>query len=98
MSILNIFEFGTGTKPSSFVAEEHGQCIDLIFNNQFGPSNNEYIWSFKDHVLYFIGGPGEQSDYFAVKSPVGWDYLTEKSMLVAEGAKGVITVCQALLG
>lgn len=98
MSVLNIFEFGTGTLPSSFVAEEHGECIDFIFKNELGPSNSGYVWTFKDHIVYFMGGPGEQADYFTVKSPVGWDYLTEKSLLVAEGARGVITVCQALLG
>lgn len=94
---MDKFEWGD-VDPSSFVAEDLGYCIDFTFDNTMTNSLNYTSWDYEGHTVQVHHGLALAADTFSVVPLPGWEVVTQNFIVVAEGAKGLITVCQALLG
>ncbi len=91
------FVFGT-MDPSKIVAEEVGHCINFTFHNTLTSSLDVTIWNYMDQMAQVQHSRGKIPDIFSVTPSPGWEVVTDNFIVVAEGAKGLIQVCQILLG
>ena len=94
---MDEFVFGT-MNPSKIVAEDVGQCINFTFHNTLTSSLDTTLWDYQDQVAMVAHGAGKIPDVFTVTPSPGWEVVTDNFIAVAEGAKGLIQVCQMLLG
>lgn len=95
--MANKLVFG-GIDPSKIVAEEVGECINFTFHNTLTSALDVTTWDYMGQMAQVQHGGGKIPDVFSVVASPGWEVVTDNFIAVAEGAKGLITVCQMLLG
>jgi hypothetical protein len=92
--------FSWGFTPASKVTlEQAGECDILTYHNELSPfTSNEVLSRLGGHDFLVELGAGDYPDTFSVTPMPGWEVVTDNFLVVAEGMKGIIKVCQILLG
>jgi hypothetical protein len=92
--------FSWGYTPASKVTlEQVGECDILTYHNELSPfSSNNVLGELGGHTFMVDLGAGDIPDTFSVTPMFGWEVVTDNFIVVAEGMKGIIQVCQVLLG
>jgi hypothetical protein len=92
--------FSWGFTPASKVTlEQAGECDILTYHNELSPfTSNSVLGELGGHNFHVALGAGDIPDTFSITPRLGWEAVTDNFVVVAEGMKGVIKVCQVLLG
>jgi hypothetical protein len=88
-----------GSNPSSLVAKQDGDCIDITYYNTltYHPHIVEETEMFGHQVIVALE-TFEEPDVLSVIPLPGWEAVTDNSIIVEEWASGVVRICQMLLG
>ena len=92
--------FSWGGQPNSKVTlESNGECDILTYHNELTPFGGDgVVTNLGGHSVLVDMKAGNIPDVFSVTPMFGWEVVTDNFLVVSEGLKGVIKVCQVLLG
>lgn len=97
----SIIEWGVYGK-SKVILESDGECDVVTHYNELSPPpegfSDFYTDSIGEHAFVIDFGHYDLPDVFTIIPAYGWEVIGENSVVVAEGAKALVRVCQMLIG